>query len=234
MLNEPIRQSCLKTGNNDNVQATVFLRDVDQYTVTLVKRRYGRYTGRYGRLNEVKQDLLELKKFIPNFRFEQILKQNSNSDECIRFRLYSIRKIDSLHVMYSFNKEHYVEEHWFRYQIVLVHKPRIMCTYIMCPDINILSRQMHDESFAHFAISKKDESSSTQIIQYHVPIRLCRLLEVMFSVAVSTGWNKFSPNEETMETMQELFFQSDLKFPLKSCFKYKEVIRNAEETSPTF
>lgn len=194
MLNEPIRQSCLKTGNNDNVQATVFLRDVDQYTVTLVKRRYGRYgryTGRYGRLNEVKQDLLELKKFIPNFRFEQILKQNSNSDECIRFRLYSVRKIDSLHVVYSFNKEHYVEEHWFRYQIVLVHKPRIMCTYIMCPDINILSRQMHDESFAHFAISKKDESSSTQIIEYHVPIRLCRLLEVMFSVAVSTGWNKY-------------------------------------------
>ena len=187
----------LHVDEHDNVHATVTANESNHNTI-LNKR----LTGRYDSLNKVKTDLVQLKDDILKFLSDQIIDQHEDhsvgwlmsafdleSTEDLPSRL---EKISKLHELYGIEREHEVEEQWFDYRVILIHKPRLRCNEANLRKefekaysrMNVLSQELRSGG-----ISSQMEAwrkfFTTSLISY---LNLCQLLEVMISVAVNTGW----------------------------------------------
>ena len=245
----------LSTDENNNITATFLLNDADEHTVTLNKR----ITNRHASLEKEKTNLGELKSHILNFLAEQIKDLNSEESLSFYFSCFDLstnedlesrlEKLEPLFNIYGVEREHGVDEKWFEYQITIILKARLNCTLAELraefskeyPWMNIASKELRKED------GRYDNQRAAWQEFYRTKMiscpNLCKMLEIMFSVAVNTGWveraystlEAICPkrrNRMDVPVMQELLFLSILKLPVRSCFEYKDVIKNANKTFP--
>lgn len=244
--------STLHLDEHKNVQAS-FVIGENQHKITLNKR----LTSRNESLEKLKEQLLELKSCIKDFFEENILDQIEEEVIAFLFSAFDLvstddledrlEKIDSLHAMYGVNREHSVDSKWFDYQVILTYKSRLSCTLAEIrdeftkayPAMNLLSGKLRTRNFKT-QVEAWQSFYSTNRIAFP---NLCHLVEIMFSVAVNTGWveraysilEQICPkrrNQLHVSTIRELFLLSVLRLPVKGCFEYGDVIKNAGRKFP--
>ena len=132
------------------------MNDKSEHIATLNKR----ITNRQASLEKEEATLKELKSHIKNFLAEQIKDMNSEKSlsyyfSCLDFESNDdldsrLDKLEPLYALYGVEREHIVDEKWFGYQVIIVHKARIQCTLAELraeftkeyPAMNMISKEL--------------------------------------------------------------------------------------------
>ena len=215
-----------------------------------------RLTNRNKSPQAMKQDLQEIKKGIINNMIENINDQNK-SDSLLglmsAFDLSSSEEYDSradkiskMYDMYGVDNEHLVDEEWNGFKVNITYKRRIHCSKQELlqqfekagPKINMLSQELHEAR----------EAKNRKLQQFHLWKKflhinqigcrhLCKLVVIMFSIPVNTGWVERAYSTLEMicqkrhnnldipkQHLKYIFFLAILKLPVQDAFSYEQEI----------